>query len=56
MDDNDVEKKIHRKVDDNITLREVLEMIEEIQKENPDREVFFDGDEQAICSLPRRSK
>ncbi len=52
MDD---EKRIHLKVDENITLREVLEKIEEIQQENPDREVFFDGDEQAICSIPRRA-
>jgi hypothetical protein len=31
-------------------------MIEDIQKKNPDIEVFFDGDEFAICSRPKRGK
>jgi hypothetical protein len=43
----------HRiKKSDKITLKEVSEMIKKIQKENPDQEVFFDGDEYAICSVP----
>jgi len=57
-DRNKVERKgnkyiWHRiKKSDKITLKEVSEMIKKIQKENPDQEVFFDGDEYAICSVP----
>lgn len=50
-------KTIHLKIergDGGLTLREVLERISEIQEENPDREVFFDGDEYAICSRPKQ--
>ena len=36
-----------------LTLREVYDKISEIQQENPDLDVFFDGDEFAICSRPR---
>jgi hypothetical protein len=36
-----------------LTLREVYEKIREIQRENPDLDVFFDGDEFAICSRPK---
>jgi hypothetical protein len=36
-----------------MTLREVLRKIQEIQAENPDLDVFFDGDLYAICSRPR---
>jgi len=52
-----MDKKVHLKIDragDDMTLRQVLEKISEIQEENPDREVFFDGDEYAICSRPKR--
>ena len=51
-----MEKTIHIKIDRNsdFTLREVLKKIEEIQAENPDLDVFFDGDEYAICSRPRK--
>lgn len=51
-----MEKKIHLKVDrndENVSLREVIEKITEIQAKNPDREVFWDGDEHAICSRKR---
>jgi len=50
-------KTVHIKIergDDGMTLREVLEKISELQEENPDREVFFDGDEYAICSRPKK--
>ena len=50
------EKKIHLKIDkysSDMTLDEILATIEKIQKENPDLEVFFDGDEYAICSIPK---
>ena len=41
-----MEKRVHIKIDRNsdFTLREVLRKIEEIQAENPDLDVFFDGD------------
>lgn len=52
-----MDKKIHFKVDkENTTLQEVLEKIQEIQDENPDLEVFFDGDEFAVCSRPKKSE
>ncbi|MBM4237838.1 MAG: hypothetical protein FJ151_05065 [Euryarchaeota archaeon] len=52
-----MEKRIHVKIDKNsdLTLREVLKKIEEIQAEHPDLDVFFDGDEYAICSRPRKA-
>ncbi len=52
-------KKIHYKINkhnENITLRDVLERIQEIQNENPELDVFFDGDEYAICSRPKKEK
>jgi len=54
-----MEKKIHYKIDRNdesITLKDVLEKIQEIQRENPDLDVFFDGDEYAVCSRPKRKE
>lgn len=49
-----MEKRVHLKVDaDNLTLREVMDKLEEIQAENPDLDVFFDGDSKSICSRPR---
>jgi hypothetical protein len=48
-----MDKIIHLKVDrgdETISLREVIEKITEIQAKNPDREVFWDGDANAICS------
>jgi hypothetical protein len=50
-------KKILYKIepgDRSITLRDIVKRIEEIQKNNPDDEIFFDGDEFAICSRPRK--
>ena len=38
-----------------LSLREVLDKIKELQDQNPDLDVFFDGDEYAICSRPRES-
>lgn len=52
-----MEKKVHLKVgkdDTEISLREVIEKITEIQAANPDREVFWDGDEHAICSREKQ--
>ncbi|MBS3816174.1 MAG: hypothetical protein KGY76_01265 [Candidatus Thermoplasmatota archaeon] len=48
-----MDKIIHKKIDkqdESVTITDIQEMMEEIQEENPDREVFFDGDEYAICS------
>jgi len=51
-----MEKRVHVKITkaSDLTLREVFKKIEEIQAENPDLDVFFDGDEYAICSRPRK--
>jgi hypothetical protein len=54
-----LEKKVHLRIDPNdetTTLEAVLTKISELQRRNPDREVFFDGDEYAICSRPKRPK
>ncbi|MGI0053409.1 MAG: hypothetical protein ACREC5_01260 [Thermoplasmata archaeon] len=52
------EKKIvHLRIDPNdesMTLADVLAKIPELQRQHPEREVFWDGDEYAICSLPKR--
>lgn len=48
-----MDKIIHKRIDrqdDSVTLSDIKEMINDIQEEHPDREVFFDGDEFAICS------
>jgi hypothetical protein len=52
-----MEKRVHVKITkaSDLTLREVFKKIEEIQAENPDLDVFFDGDEYAICSRPRKA-
>lgn len=52
-----LEKTVHLRIDPNdesTTLEDVLAKITELQRKNPDREVFFDGDEYAICSRPKR--
>jgi hypothetical protein len=53
------EKTVHLRIDPNdesTTLEEVLSRIAEPQRKHPDREVFFDGDEYAICSRPKRAR
>lgn len=53
------EKTVHLRIDPNdesTTLEDVLAKISELQRHHPDREVFFDGDEYAICSRPKRVK
>jgi hypothetical protein len=50
-------KIVHLRIDPNdesMTLADVLAKIPELQRKHPDREVFWDGDEEAICSLPKR--
>ena len=48
-------KMIHQRVT-NETVKELREIIEKLQKQYPDREVFFDGDEFAVCSRTKKSK
>ncbi len=52
MEDKKSEKTIHFRLseDPEITVKEIFEIIEKLRKEYPDRDIFFDGDEQAICS------
>jgi hypothetical protein len=56
-----MDKKIILKIDrndDSITLQDVVDKIQEIQDANPDLDVFFDGffdgDEFAVCSRPKK--
>lgn len=52
-------KVVHLRIDPNdesLTLADVLAKIPELQRQHPDREVFWDGDEYAICSLPKRAR
>ncbi len=48
-------KTVHLRIGRNndMTLREVLAKIADIQSQHPELDVFFDGDEYAICSRPR---
>src|SRR5439155_22792229 len=51
-----MEKKVHLRIDPNdesITLKDIMQKIQEIQRQHPDLDVFFDGDEYAVCSRPR---
>lgn len=43
-----------RRDDRSISLKDVFEKMEEIRRKAPDEEVYFDGDEFAICSRPIR--
>jgi len=50
------EKRIVLRIDPNdesITLKDIMQRIQEIQRQHPDLDVFFDGDEYAVCSRPR---
>ncbi len=47
-----VELKIDRE-DNSLTLQDVIEAIQSIQEANPHLDVFFDGDEYAVCSRPK---
>lgn len=52
-----MDKKVHKRIDrddESITIEDIQDMIDKIQGENPDREVFFDGDEFAICSRKKK--
>lgn len=50
-------KTIHLKIDKDdptVSLNHVLAKVQEIQRQHPELDVFFDGDEYAICSRPRK--
>jgi len=52
-----MEKKVHYRIDPNdesITLKDIMQKIQEIQRQHPDLDVFFDGDEYAVCSRPKK--
>ncbi len=54
-----MKKTVHYRIDkadDSITLEDVMAKIQEIQAEHPDLDVFFDGDEYAVCSRPRKAE
>ncbi len=52
----ETEKRIILRIDPNdesITLKDIMQRIQEIQRQSPDLDVFFDGDEYAVCSRPK---
>ena len=49
MEEKIIVKKVKRG-DPTITLADILGEIEKYQKEHPDLDVFWDGDEYAICA------
>lgn len=51
------DKIVHRKIgrNTNLTVRQIMDMVEEVREQYPEREVFFDGDEFAICSRKKRN-
>ena len=53
-----MEKRVLVKINKDSTelsLREVLDKIKELQEKNPDLDIFFDGDQYAICARARKS-
>lgn len=50
------EKIVHLRLSEHpdLTVGELYQIMMELAKKYPDREVFFDGDEQAICSRPKK--
>ena len=53
------EKRVHYRIDPNdesVTLKDIMKLIQDIQRAHPDLDVFFDGDEYAVCSRPKKSK
>jgi hypothetical protein len=55
---NLTEKRVHVKLsrDGTKTISEVMENIRQLQEKHPDLDVFLDGDEYAICSIPKRKR
>ncbi len=50
------DKIVHLRLSEHpdITIGEIVEIMEELAKKYPDREIFLDGDENAICSRPKK--
>ncbi len=50
------DKIVHLRLSEHpeITIGEVVEIMRELAKKYPDREIFLDGDENAICSRPKK--
>jgi|Deesub1362B_J571_1020462.scaffolds.fasta_scaffold05725_2 uncharacterized Ntn-hydrolase superfamily protein len=48
-------KWVHVRLRDypDLTIGEIMEVISLLKAKYPDREIFLDGDEEAICSRPR---
>ena len=54
-----MEKRIHYRIDPNdetITLKDIMLKIQELQRDHPDLDVFWDGDEYAVCSRPKKKE
>lgn len=52
-------KTIHVRIDPDdpdVSLKDVLARVAELQRAHPELDVFFDGDEYAICSRPRKKE
>ncbi len=52
------DKIVHLRLKDrpDLTVGELYEIMMELSQKYPDREFFFDGDEQAICSRPKKAR
>ena len=50
------DKIVHLRLKDHpdLTIGELAEIMQELAEKYPDREIFLDGDEQAICSRPKK--
>ncbi len=53
MDDKIVMVRV-KKGDPNVTLGDILKKIGELQAEHPDMDIFWDGDEYAICGRKKK--
>ena len=52
-----MDKTVHIKLrgcDRDLPLEELMKKIESLREEYPDLDFFFDGDEYAICSRPKK--
>ncbi|MEL9999543.1 MAG: hypothetical protein QXG55_03515 [Thermoplasmata archaeon] len=55
---NPDDKIVHLRLKDHpdITVEEVFNLMEDLKRKHPDREIFYDGDLQAVCSRPKRPR
>lgn len=53
-----MKKEILFRIEDHpeITVGEIIKLIEEFQKMYPDKEIYLDGDLLAICARPKREE